>query len=126
MPEPIKVLIAEDNQMVRRGLRLVVDSADDMTLVGTASNGFEAIIVYSLTNPHVILMDLAMPKMNGINAMRTIRQFDNDVGIVVMAGYNDKETLETVMAMGASHYLMKDVSADEVLMAIRSAYQPDD
>jgi DNA-binding NarL/FixJ family response regulator len=118
----IRVLVAEDNRLVRLGLKLAVESAQDMTLVGAVSNGAEAVSATAAGHPDVILMDLMMPEMNGIDATRAIRQAGQAVSIIILTGYSEAEYVEQAFDAGANRYLVKDVLADELLNAIRDAY----
>ena len=118
----IRVLVAEDNRLVRLGLKLAIESAQDMTLVGAVSNGAEAVSAASDDRPDVILMDLMMPEMNGIDATRAIRQAGQAVSIIILTGYSEEEYIEQAFDAGANRYLVKDVLADELLNAIRDAY----
>ena len=116
-----RVLIVDDHDMVRSGLTILLESFDDLDLVGTATNGLEAIELCDRIETDVVLMDLVMPKMNGLAAMRILRQCQPQIQFVAMISFGDEGTLEAVMEAGAASYLLKSASIDQVATAIRDA-----
>lgn len=92
--KPIRILIADDNRMVRNGLRLLLEVTDDMVLVGEAANGVEAIAQSISTEPCVILMDLNMPELNGTQATRQIREQGSDARIILLTGQQDQNFIQ--------------------------------
>lgn len=118
---PIRVLIADDHTMVRSGLRMFLLAFDDMTLVGEASNGEEALLMANKLRPDVILMDLIMPTMDGIRATREIRDICPGTQIIALTSFPDPELMQEALQAGAISYLLKNVSANELAGAIRAA-----
>ena len=118
---PIRVMIVDDHNVVRRGLRAVLSVSDGMCLVGEAGNGEEAIQLCERLQPDVILMDLLMPKMDGIAATKAIHERWPKVRIIALTSFKEREYVEGVLKVGATSYLLKDVSADELVSAVHRA-----
>ncbi|MDQ0255412.1 NarL family two-component system response regulator LiaR [Evansella vedderi] len=121
MSNPIRLLIVDDHEMVRMGLTTYLSVEDDIEVVGEAANGLEAIQKARDLSPDVILMDLLMDGMNGIEATKELAK--EDMKIIVLTSYLDDEMLFPVMEAGAFSYLLKTSSADEIVSAIRKAYR---
>ena len=121
MNEPIRVLIVDDHAMVRMGLATFLDTEEDIEVVGEASDGYEAIEKALELCPDIILMDLLMEKMNGIEATKHLASEKGK--IIVLTSYLDDEMLFPVMEAGAFSYLLKTSSASEIAEAIRKASQ---
>jgi NarL family two-component system response regulator LiaR len=119
---PIRVMIVDDHDMVRRGLRAFLMAQQDLQLVGEASNGKQALLVCDQAQPDVILMDLVMPEMGGADATRQIRARYPEVQIIALTSFEDKELVQDALRAGAISYLLKNVSADELADAIRAAH----
>lgn len=119
----IRVLIVDDHQMVRRGLSMFLRSFDDLMIVGEAASGEEAIEQCEALQPDVVLMDIAMPGIDGIEAIRIIRQRFPNIYVVALTSLSDTETVTETMRAGATSYLMKNVSDDQLAQAIRSTYR---
>ncbi|PYZ93522.1 DNA-binding response regulator [Salipaludibacillus keqinensis] len=119
MDNKIKVLVVDDHDMVRMGLVTYLGVEEDMAVVGEACNGEEAITKAKETSPDVILMDLLMEKMNGIEATKVLAK--TKAKIIVLTSYLDDEMLFPVMDAGAFSYLLKTSTADEIADAIRKA-----
>jgi DNA-binding NarL/FixJ family response regulator len=117
----IRVLVADDHAMVRAGLSQLIATASDMELVGQASDGFEAVDLSGRVDPDVVLMDLAMPNLDGVAATRRIAQAQAGVHIVVLTSFSDRERILDALDAGADGYLLKDADADELLRGIRAA-----
>lgn len=117
---PIRVMIVDDHDVVRRGLAIFLQSFDDLELVGQASNGYEAIEVSRQVKPDIILMDLKMPEMDGIAATRAIRREQPNVQIVALTSFRDEDSVQAMMDAGAIGYLMKNSSIDELARTILS------
>jgi DNA-binding NarL/FixJ family response regulator len=115
---PIKVLIADDHAFYREGVRAFLSNAPDVEVVGEASNGDEAIAKTKELEPNVILMDLKMPGMNGIDATRRIYESDSKIGVLVLTMFDDDDSVFAAMRAGARGYLLKDADKDEVVRAI--------
>jgi NarL family two-component system response regulator LiaR len=121
MKNVVRVMLVDDHTVVRRGLGAVLEVSDDMSLVGEASDGEEAIQLCERLQPDVILMDLLMPKMDGIAATKAIHERWPKVRIIALTSYKDKEYVEGVLRAGATSYLLKNVSADEIIATINRA-----
>lgn len=115
---PIKVLIADDHAFYREGVRAFLSNTPDVEVVGEASNGDEAINKTKELEPNVILMDLKMPGMNGIEATRRIYESDSKIGVLVLTMFDDDDSVFAAMRAGARGYLLKDADKDEVVRAI--------
>lgn len=118
---PIKVLIADDHPVFRDGLRALVARAPDLELVGEATTGTEAVALAASTRPAIVLMDLRMPEMSGIEATRRIVEADPSVRILVLTMSEEDDSLFAAMRAGARGYLPKDADSDDLLVAIRAA-----
>ncbi len=117
---PIRVLIADDQRVVREGLSMLIGLINDVEVVGTASDGLEAIELVRSARPDVVLMDLRMPRMDGAQATRQIRDAFADTQVLVLTTYADDESLFPALQAGARGYLTKDASAEEIEQAIRA------
>jgi NarL family two-component system response regulator LiaR len=118
---PIKVLLVDDHAVVRSGLGAVLLSYDDMTLVGEAGNGEEAVRLCNKLQPDVVLMDLMMPVMDGVAATAAIKKQWPKINIIALTSFKEKEMVEGALKAGAMSYLLKNVSANELVTAIRGA-----
>ena len=121
MGEPIRVLIVDDHPVYRDGLRGLVERAPDLELVGEAENGVAAVTLAAERHPAIVLMDLRMPEMSGIEATRRIVGADPAVGVLVLTMSEDDDSLFAAMRAGARGYIPKDADAEELLGAIRAA-----
>src|ERR1017187_9067216 len=119
--EPIRVLIADDHALFRRGLEMVLEEEDDIDLVGQASDGTEAVSVAGESLPDIVLMDIRMPKISGIEACRAIKEVAPSAKIVMLTLTDEEDLFEAIRA-GASGYLLKDIPLDEVAEAVRSVH----
>jgi DNA-binding NarL/FixJ family response regulator len=119
---PIRILIVEDQRIVREGLRAVLEDEDEIAIVGEAANGQEAIELFSSLQPDVVLMDLQMPIIDGPEATRRIRELAPDARILVLTTYATDEFIFKALRAGARGYLLKDASVDDLLGAIRSVH----
>jgi DNA-binding NarL/FixJ family response regulator len=117
---PIHVLIADDQRVVRDGLTMLVGLIDGVEVVGTASDGIEAVERARNTCPDVVLMDLRMPRLEGADATREIRASLPDTQVLVLTTYADDASLFPALQAGARGYLTKDASAEEIEQAIRA------
>ena len=116
----IRVVIADDQRVVRDGLTMLVGLIDDFEVVGAASDGAEAVDLARDTRPDVVLMDLRMPEMDGTEATHHIRSSLPETQVLVLTTYADDESLFPALQAGASGYLTKDASAEEIESAIRA------
>jgi DNA-binding NarL/FixJ family response regulator len=121
----IKVLIVDDHAVVREGLRAFLDLQDGMQVVGEATDGEQAIEQSLALSPDVILMDLVMPRLDGVGAMRELRTAAPDARVIVLTSFLDDERLLPAIQAGAAGYLMKDVEPAELARAVRAAHAGD-
>jgi DNA-binding NarL/FixJ family response regulator len=119
---PIRILVVDDHPMMRDGIASAIKPQKDMVLVGQASNGHEAIIRFREVRPDVILMDLKMPEMNGIDAMLAIRREAPDARFIVLTTYKGDAQAIAALKAGAMAYLLKSMLRKELLETIRAAY----
>ncbi len=119
---PIRVLLVDDHTMVRRGLTIFLKVYDDLQLVGEAATGEAAIQLCRRLLPDVVLMDLVMPGMDGVEATRVIRREFPTVQVIALTSFNEEGLVQSVLRAGAISYLLKDVSAEELVQAIRAAH----
>lgn len=120
--EKIKIVIADDHNVVRSGLSAFLQVFDDFELVGEAADGKEAVEVCESLHPDVVLMDLVMPVMDGAQATKEIRERFDDIQVIVLTSFKEDDLIEGALQAGAIGYLLKNVSADELADAIRSAH----
>ncbi|MGB5757874.1 MAG: response regulator transcription factor [Acidimicrobiales bacterium] len=117
----ITVVIADDHPMVRQGLRAVLESVDDIHIIGEADNGLDAVTVAEQLQPAVIVMDLHMPALHGIDATRQLATTCPDTAVLVLTMFEDDDTVFTALGAGAIGYLLKGADSDEIIAAIRAA-----
>jgi NarL family two-component system response regulator YdfI len=117
----IRVLIADDHMVVREGLRAILEAAEDLTLVGEAADGAEAVEMAGELSPDVVLMDLHMPGVDGIEAIRQIKAHYPEVEIVILTTYDDDDNIVRGLRAGARGYLLKDTGRKVLFEAIRAA-----
>ncbi|HEY0456644.1 MAG TPA: response regulator transcription factor [Verrucomicrobiae bacterium] len=127
-PEPpprshskITVLLADDHTVVREGLRLLLESADDIVVVGEVENGRQAVIMTKKLRPDVIVLDVVMPQLNGIEAARQITREVPTTKILILSSYSDDDRVQQLIEEGATGYLVKQTAANDLLKAIREA-----
>jgi two-component system, NarL family, response regulator LiaR len=118
----IRVLIADDHAVVREGLRAFLVLQDDIEVVGEAADGEEAVEVTERTKPDVALVDLVMPRLDGIAAIRRIRHVSPDTRVVVLTSFVDEDKMLPAVRAGAVGYLLKDVQPQELVSTIRSVH----
>ena len=119
----IRILIAEDQRIVREGLVALLEDEPEVEIAGEATNGQEAVELFARLQPDVVLMDLQMPVMDGPEATRRIREQAPDARILVLTTYATDEFIFKALRAGAQGYLLKDASTDELLAAIRSIHE---
>lgn len=120
---PIRILLADDHAVVRDGLRALLDRQPDFTVVAEAADGRECVELAEKYSPDVVMMDVAMPKMNGIEAARRILAVNPAIAIVMLSMHNDESYVLQSLKAGAKGYLLKDSPREDVLEAIRSGAQ---
>lgn len=116
----IKVLIADDQSIIRDGLKLILDMEDDLTVVGLAANGDEAFSLTEKLEPDVILMDIRMPKCDGVTGTQKISEAYPDVKIIILTTFLEDEYIFEALKYGAKGYLLKDVESDKLASSIRT------
>ncbi len=119
----IKVLLVDDHTVVLKGLAFFLSTQEDLALVGEANNGKEALVKVGETNPDVVLMDLYMPEMDGVEATACIKKEYPNVKVIVLTSFSDQAHVLPALRAGASGYILKDVEPDQLVEAIRSAYK---
>jgi DNA-binding NarL/FixJ family response regulator len=120
---PIRVLVADDQRVVREGLVMVLGLLDDVEVVGTASDGAEAIAMAADLRPDIVLMDLRMPRCDGVQATRSLREQHPEVKVVVLTTYADDRSVIDALRAGARGYLTKDAGGDQIRQGLRQVFQ---
>jgi DNA-binding NarL/FixJ family response regulator len=119
----IRILLADDHTVIRQGLRLLLERQDDFTVVGEAADGRQAVQIAETTQPDVVVLDLAMPNLNGIEAARQISAKVPNAAIVVLSMHSDESYLLQALRAGAKAYLLKDSADTDLIAAIRAVRQ---
>ena len=122
MTEAIRILIADDHPIVREGLAAVLEQEEDLKVVSQAENGLEAVAQARELHPDIILMDLQMPEMDGVEAIQKIKEEAPDIGIIILTTYDTDDYIFRGIEAGARGYLLKDSPPGEVLKAIRAVH----
>ena len=117
----IKILIADDHLIIRQGLRLILETENDLELVGEASDGNEAISLCKKLHPDVVLMDLRMPNMDGLTAIEKLRVEQPHIAVVILTTFNEDELMFRGLQAGAHGYLLKDTDRNTLFNTIRAA-----
>jgi len=121
--QKIKVLVVDDHNMVRKGLIVLLENFDDFEVVGEAGDGKTGVLLCQQYKPDVVLMDMIMPVMDGIEATTTIRELCPETQVVALTSFSDDATIQNALKAGAISYLMKNVSVDELALAVRKAHE---
>jgi len=121
----IRVLIAEDHHLVREGIRSLLEKAEDIEVVGEAADGQEAVELTERLGPDVVVMDIAMPRMDGSQALVRVRAMGAATQVVMLSMYSDEALVRQALRHGAKGYLLKRSVTEELLLAIRAASQGD-
>jgi DNA-binding NarL/FixJ family response regulator len=116
----IRTVIAEDHRMVREGIRILLEKAGDIEIVGEASNGQEAILMTRKLSPDVLIMDIMMPIMNGIQAVENIRDLNLPVHVLLLSMYSDAGLVYQALQYGVKGYVLKSSVSDELILAVRA------
>ncbi|MFE1251060.1 response regulator [Streptomyces sp. NPDC058735] len=122
MADAIRVLLVDDHQVVRRGLRTFLEVQDDIEVVGEAADGAEGVERAEELQPDVILMDVKMPGLDGVGALRRLRELDNPARVLVVTSFTEQRTVVPALRAGAAGYVYKDVDPDALAGAIRSVH----
>ena len=120
MRRKIRILLADDHRMVRQGFRLILQTQDDMEVIGEAGNGYEAVELASTLKPDVVVMDVTMPELNGIEATRRIREAAPYIRIVALSVHRDGVYVREIVRAGAEAYILKESADSELLGAVRA------
>jgi DNA-binding NarL/FixJ family response regulator len=120
--EEITVLLADDHVLLRQGTRELLEREDDLKVIGEAGDGEEAVHLAQDLHPHVVIMDIAMPKLNGIEATRRIKEKQPDTAVLILSAYDDDQYVFAILEAGAAGYLLKDVPSQELVEAIRAVH----
>ncbi len=118
----IRVIVVDDHPMVRKGLAAYLKNSPDLNMVGEASNGEDAIELYQQLHPDIILMDLVMPKMDGVETTREILRLDSQAKVIALTSFQDEELIQSVFQAGAAGYILKNVTGDDLVEGIRSVH----
>lgn len=119
---PIRVLIADDQELVRIGLRNIIENAPELTLVGEATTGKEAVSLYHQCEPDILLTEVILPEMDGITATKVIRAWDKFARIIALTNQTDEVLVRSILEAGAISYLIKNISREELCRAIYNAF----
>lgn len=117
----LKILIADDHQIVRRGLRMTIDAEKDMQVVDEAVNGTQVLQLIKKHKPDVLLLDLQMPEMDGVDALKGLRPHFPELPVLILTTFNDDAHIYAALRAGASGFLLKEMSGNELVDAIRGA-----
>ncbi len=117
---PIRILVVDDHSVVRQGIITLLEDEEDIFIAGEASDGDEVLQKVEEVNPDVVLLDLTMPRMSGLDAMKELIPVHPDVRILVFSMHNNPDYIISALQNGAAGYLQKDTSRDEILRAVRS------
>lgn len=116
--EKIRVVLVDDHTILREGVRALMDEESDIVVVGEANDGLEALDVVNRLTPDVVIMDMVMPRMNGLEATREIKRRRPEVRVLILSMYDDDEYVQQIIQAGASGYVLKRVAAGELVRAI--------
>lgn len=118
----IKLILADDQDILTEGLKLILGAQEDIEIIGTANNGKKAYELCRIRKPDVVLMDIQMPEVNGVEATAMIKNELPQIKVIVLTTFNDDEYIYDALKNGASGYLLKDTSPPEILKAVRTVY----
>jgi DNA-binding NarL/FixJ family response regulator len=119
MVDNIRVVLADDHPIVRDGIRNLLTRSNDITVIGEASDGYEAIRLADELEPDVLLLDMEMPGLGGAEVARTLREVNSPVKILVLSAYNDRQYILELLGLGAAGYLIKDEAPMKIVEAVR-------
>ncbi|MGC8943069.1 MAG: response regulator [Caldisericia bacterium] len=123
MNKKIKILIADDQKLIREGLKVLLEMEEDFTVIGEASNGKEAVDLYIKLRPDIVLMDIQMPIMNGVNAIKKIKEIDELSKIIILTTFDDYEYVFDGLKSGALGYILKDIPIEKLSDTIRTIFK---
>ena len=119
----IRVIVLDDHAIVRQGLRMFIEMQEDMEVVGEGTNGLEAVDLAARLNPDVILLDLLMPQMDGVEATRQIIQHNPQARVLILTSFGEDDRIFPAIRAGAQGYLLKDIQPRDLVQAVRETYQ---
>ncbi|MBN4069394.1 MAG: DNA-binding response regulator [Alkaliphilus sp.] len=120
--EKIKILIVDDHSLVREGLKQILELENDMKIVGEAGDGEEAIVMLNQVKPDIVILDINMPRMNGIQTLRRMKDMDVTIKIIMLTFHEEEEYLRETLNLGANGYVLKDAESESLTKAIREVY----
>ncbi|MBI2829495.1 MAG: response regulator transcription factor [Acidobacteria bacterium] len=120
--QPIRLLVVDDHRIVREGLAKIIADEPDIVVIGSAGTGEEAVAAFERDPPDVVLMDLRLPGMGGVEAIRAIRARDADACVVVLTMYDGDEDIHRALEVGATTYLLKDSLSDDLIRVVREVH----
>ena len=120
--EPITVVLADDHSVLREGMRSLLEQERDITVVGEAGNGHEAVAAVRALEPDIVLMDVVMPRLNGIEATKQIKRTNPTTAVLILSAYDDDRYVLGLLDAGAAGYLLKNATGQEVIQSIRSVH----
>ncbi len=120
MNSKTKILMIEDHKLLRVGLKSIFEDYDDLEIVGEGETGIEAVKLAKELKPDVILMDIGLPEMDGITATKKIKEFDNNVKIIMLTSHCDENEVNKAIEAGANAYALKDIKTEYLIMVLRS------
>jgi DNA-binding NarL/FixJ family response regulator len=121
--DKIKIIIVDDQTLMRDGLKTILDLEDDMEVIGTAENGRKGLELVQKLRPNVALMDIRMPELNGVEATRLIKEQFPDTVVLILTTFDDEEYIVEALCNGASGYMLKDMHGDKLIQAVRDGYE---
>jgi NarL family two-component system response regulator LiaR len=123
IPDKIRILIVDDHAVVRQGLRTYIDLQDDMLVVGEGEDGVEAVELAGQLQPDVVLLDLVMPRLGGVEATSAILERSPGSRVLILTSFGEDDKVFPAIRAGAQGYLLKDIRPDELVQAVRQAHQ---
>ncbi len=122
-PGTTQVLLAEDNEFVRRGIRKLLNKAPDIEVIGEAKDGTETLRLVNELQPDILLLDVEMPLLNGIEVARQLKKAGKRIRVLVLSAYDDLEYIQEMLVNGAAGYLIKDEAPERIVEAVRGVAQ---
>jgi DNA-binding NarL/FixJ family response regulator len=121
MPAPVRILIVDDHTLMRSGIRALLEKSDDLRVVGEAGNGYDALRLMDELDPHVVLLDISLPGLNGLEVAAKARKDHPNIRIVFLSMHSSEEYILKALNMGAAGYVLKDATTNELELAVRCA-----
>lgn len=121
--DKIKIVIIDDQTLMRDGLKTILDLEDDMEVIGTAENGKKGLELVKKLRPQVVLMDIRMPELNGVEATRLVKQQFPETVVLILTTFDDEEYIVDALCNGANGYMLKDMHGDKLIQAVRDGFE---